>query len=381
MTTLPFTPRRPKPTFSHSALHLPWPTDWPALFGREAPLLLEIGFGSGHFLVALAAQRPDCNVLGVERAHYSLTEAEKRTLKFDLHNVQLVHGDAVLALAWLCLPNTFDEIYVNFPDPFPKKAHAKRRLLNPDNLQLLTSRLKPGGLLNIATDVAPYAESIAHDLGRTSGLINRQPTAWIDAVPGRSPTRYERKALDRGLPCFYFEWQRVPLPIESVPPLPLPALNVPPIPENVMPNAIVYSPLTVAEIAAAFVPPPPLDFPEMGTHVHFVTLYRENSGQGLLFDTFIDEPLIDQRLGIVIAERPGTAHEYVIRLDSLGYPRPTPGTHLAVRHLIDWLCGLHPATVIRHSAVEGLGNPTEKRLPQRGRIESAKGGQDDGPNA
>ena len=123
-----FSKQTRKQTFSHNGLHLAWPTEWPALFGRGAPLLLEIGFGSGHFLVELARQNLEANVLGVERAHYSLAEAEKRIIKLGLPNVHLVHTDAVLALAWLCEPETFDEIYVNFPDPFPKKAHAKRLL-------------------------------------------------------------------------------------------------------------------------------------------------------------------------------------------------------------------------------------------------------------
>jgi tRNA (guanine-N7-)-methyltransferase len=355
MTFSTFEKPNTKTTFSHNAIHLPWPSDWTALFGRSAPLLLEIGFGSGHFLVEMARQRPEANVLGVERAHYSLAEAEKRTIKLGLTNVQLVHSDAVLALAWLCQTDTFDEIYVNFPDPFPKKAHAKRRLLNSDNLALITSRLKPGGLLNIATDVLPYAESIAHDLAQTVGLFNRQPTAWIDAVPGRSPTRYERKALDKGLPCYYFEWTRT---TETAILAAAPALNVPPTPKDTMPNAIVYSPLTLAEMSAAYVPMSPVEYQDAATHVHFVTLYTESGGRGLLFDTFIDEPLIDQRLGIVIAERPGTPHEYVIRLDSLGYPRPTPGTHLAVRQVIDWLRSLHPDTAVRHSAVDGLAIAT-----------------------
>lgn len=333
-----------KSTLSLSGLHLPWPADWIMLFGRTAPVLMEIGFGGGHFLVDLARRNPAANIIGVERSHYSLSETERRIQKANVTNTRLIRAEALLALAYVCAPNSIDALYINFPDPFPKKAHAKRRLLNPESLSLIASRLKTGALLTIATDVQPYAESIALDLARTPGLTSRHPTAWLNTMPGRTPTRYERKAQERGAACYYFEWERIPIstPITLSPIFLLPAQ------EEIMPNAVLLSPLTLEEIAARF---QPVQHASGDIRVHWITLYREYTGRELLIDTFVDEPLIEQRLAILIAASPDEPGRYVVRLDSLGYPRPTPGTHLAVHLIVEWLYGLHPDTQITHRAI------------------------------
>jgi tRNA (guanine-N7-)-methyltransferase len=156
---------------SHNGVRLPWPTDWTALFGRNAPLFVEIGFGGGHFLVDLAKHNPDANVVGVEISHHCLHEAERKMVGLGLRNLHLIHLDAVATLAYICAPTSIDKLYINFPDPFPKTAHVQRRLLAPYSLALIASRLKPGALLTIATDVPAYAESIAADLAATVAFI------------------------------------------------------------------------------------------------------------------------------------------------------------------------------------------------------------------
>ncbi|MHB8627265.1 MAG: tRNA (guanosine(46)-N7)-methyltransferase TrmB [Aggregatilineales bacterium] len=327
-----------------NGLQLPWPTDWIALFGRSAPLLMEIGFGGGHFLVDLAQRRSDANVVGVERSHYSLTETAERIRKAGLTNIRLIHAEALLALAYLCPPGSLDALYVNFPDPFPKKAHAKRRLLTPDSLNLMATRLKPGALLTIATDVQPYAESIAHDLTHVPALIRCHNTAWVNELPNRIQTRYERKAREKGAACYYFEWERA----ATSAPITLSTMFALPLQEEIMPNAVLLSPLTLDEIAAHF---QPTQHVSDENRIHWITLYREYAGHGLLIDTFIDEPLIEQRLGIVISATADEPGRYVVRLDSLGYPRPTPGTHLAVHLVVEWLRRLHPDTQIVHRAI------------------------------
>ena len=334
----------PTPRFgiSVNGLHLHWPTRWPDLFGREAPLALEIGFGGGHFLTNLAVQHPDLNLIGVERSYYSVVETEDRLDKAAVQNVRLIYADARLVLAYICAPGTMDAIYVNFPDPFPKKAHAKRRLLTPETLSLIASRLKPGGQLTIATDVAAYAESIAGSLAHTAGLRNQYPTRWVNATPGRRPTRYERKALDRGELCYYFEYTRIDSTLPP-PPFPLPA-------EFSMPNAILSTPLTFDQIAAQFTPridnTPPF-------RIHFLGMYHEQHNTALLIDTYVDEPLIEQRVGIFIGRQATERFpdHYVVRLDALGYPRPTPGAHAAVSLIVDWLVSLHPDSKILHRAI------------------------------
>lgn len=324
---------------SYEGIRLPWPTDWAALFRRAAPLILEIGFGGGQFLIDLAAKHPEANVVGVENSHHSLWEVEKRLPKLNLPNLRLIHANALLVLGYVCAPATLDALYINFPDPFPKNAHAGRRLLSPQTLTLIASRLKPGALLSIATDVDAYAESIAHDLALTPGLVNRHSSPWLTALPNRTVTRYERKAQQGGATNHYFEWQR------DSRELPPPA--IPPYPGEAMPNVVLHSPLTLDQIAEAF---QPIEFEQGDIHVRLLSIYQNRYDNGLLIDSFIDEPLIEQRPGIAIVSH-DEPHRYVVRLALIGYPRPTRGAHVAVQKVAEWLCSLHPATEVLHSHI------------------------------
>jgi tRNA (guanine-N7-)-methyltransferase len=329
--------------FSESLFRVPWPLDADALFGRSAPFVAEIGFGGGHFLVALAQQHPDWNILGVEHSNFCMDETERKVIRLHLPNVRLIHGDAMAALAYLFAPASLDRLHINFPDPFPKTKHTHRRLLAPFSLALITDRLRPGAQLHIATDVAQYAESIAADLATTPGLRNLHSTAWITSVPGRTVTRYERKAIEKGSICHYFEWVRDQSTTEPpmIPPQP---------PGEDMPNIVLTTPLTPAEIAAAFTP---IEHTEGDFHIHLMSIYENKTEGGLLIDTFIDEPLIEQRPAISIGLSSKDRNRYVIRLAIIGYPRPTAGAHAAVRLIGEWLQGLHPDTRIVHHNAKG----------------------------
>ncbi len=323
-------------SFSYEGIRLPWPADLATLFGRTAPLIMEIGFGGGHFLIDLARKHPDANIVGVEISHHCLWDVEKQLPRLGLTNLRLIHSSAQLLLSYVCVPAVIDQLYINFPDPFPKKAHERRRLLNPETLRLIASRLKPGAQLTIATDIAAYAESIAHDLAVTPGLVNRHNSPWVTAVPGRTVTRYERKAQQIGVTCHYFEWERDSSPI--TPP------TIPPLPGETMPNVVLQSPLTLDEIAQAF---QPAEFAHEDIHVRLLSIYQNRYDNGLLIDTYIDEPLIEQRPGIAIVSH-DEPHRYVVRLALMGYPRPTRGAHLAVRKVADWVSSLHPETQVIH---------------------------------
>lgn len=198
--------------------HLPWPMDWAAGFGRDGPLHVELGFGDGAFLAALARRMPEANCVGVERALEPTRWALKRLRREGLRNVRLVLGDAFAALAFLFPPGSIAGLYINFPDPWPKARHHHRRLLTPAFLQLAAHRLQPEGTILIATDDADYALWIAEALKETPGLESAFETPWVHALPDREPTRYERKAIAAGRICFYFVWRRVgPAPAPSLP--------------------------------------------------------------------------------------------------------------------------------------------------------------------
>lgn len=170
-------------------------------YGREAPLLLDIGFGMGETTATLAAAEPWRDVLGVEvhtpGAGALLHEIGER----GLGNVRIVLADAVDVLQEMLPPGSLSEVRVFFPDPWPKVRHHKRRLVGPQFAALVASRLRPGGRLHCVTDWAPYARQMVEVLAGCDALVN--PHAGFAPRPDARPvTRFERRGLDRGHEIF-----------------------------------------------------------------------------------------------------------------------------------------------------------------------------------
>ena len=330
-------------------MRLPWPTPWPELFGRDAPLLLEIGFGNAEFLLDLAQARPEANVLGVEISLPSLRHGEKKAQQAGFTNLHLVQGDARQVLWLLCGPDTGGGLYLNFPDPWPKAAHHRRRLINDRFLHLAATRLRAGATLNIATDHAGYASAITDCLARTPYFDSRLPAAYTWEDPERLRTKYEQLALAEGRACYYFKWRRNQKPAPDDFPIPQ---------EFPVPHVILRSPLGLAEIGQAF-QPIHLVVPAMAeaaepTQINLVELYQANSSGNLLVEAYVRDEPVTQRLGLLIRQR--EAGELMIRLHEIGFPRPTLGAKQAVRHLAEWVISLHPRTQVVASNL-GLGPP------------------------
>lgn len=312
---------------SHNSRTLPWPTDWDAAFGGPRPLLVEIGFGYGQFLLHLARQRPDAGVIGLEVANRCLTAVEQAVARQQLDNVRLVHAPAHTALHHLFAPAALDQVHVNFPDPWFKGRHSHRRLMQRDTLDLIVNRLRPGGSFFLATDIRAYAELSAALLAQTPGLANLLPDAWASALPGRIVTRYEDKARRQGRACYYFACRRTDHP----------ALPAPPVRELEMPHLVFASSLTLDEMLARF---ESREHSAGGAHVRFMFAYRGE--RSLLVETYVKEATIDQHIALMVLARPAPG-EYTVQLNTLGQPRPTPGVHRAVALLGAWLVGLDPA--------------------------------------
>jgi len=158
-------------------------------FGREAPLGLEIGFGMGHALLAWAAQCPDWNLLGVEIYQSGIGALLLGLEREGLDNVRVIEGAAEAVLAERLAPESLDEVRIFFPDPWPKKRHHKRRLIQPAFVALLAERLRPGGRLWLATDWAPYAEWMEAILAADPHF---EPESG-DPTSGRVRTRFEAR--------------------------------------------------------------------------------------------------------------------------------------------------------------------------------------------
>jgi tRNA (guanine-N7-)-methyltransferase len=182
--------------------------DLDGVFGRRAPRVLEIGFGSGDTLVELAAATPGTDFIGVE-VHppgigHCLLAIESRGLT----NVRVVAHDAVEVLAGQIPGSSLDEVLLYFPDPWPKKRHHKRRIVQPSFAALVASRLKPGGRFRLATDWEPYAAWMLEVLDASPDLRNASPTGGCIERPARGATRFENRGRRLGHAVFDLEYLR-----------------------------------------------------------------------------------------------------------------------------------------------------------------------------
>lgn len=179
-----------------------------ALVGKP-PLVLEIGFGRAELLIALAGARPERAFLGVEVSRKRVAKAARRIERHELANAKVVHATAEYLLERVLPGACVSECWINFPDPWPKKRHWKRRLFQPAFLARLERVLAPGARLYAATDHAGYAEWIDEALRATPGLANAQaPERWSERRPERPATSYEEQWLAEGRRIAYFEYVR-----------------------------------------------------------------------------------------------------------------------------------------------------------------------------
>jgi tRNA (guanine-N7-)-methyltransferase len=188
----------------------PVPLDLDAVFGRKAARVLEIGFGDGATLADLAAAAPQSDFLGVEvhppGVGHCLLAIESRALT----NLRLIAHDAVEVLANQLPPASFDEVLLYFPDPWPKKRHHKRRIVQPAFAALVADRLKPGGTFHLATDWEPYALQMLELLNAEPRLTNAAPDRrWTEDPLARGATRFEQRGRRLGHEIFNLAYRRI----------------------------------------------------------------------------------------------------------------------------------------------------------------------------
>ncbi len=313
-----------------------WPADWESLFDRVAPLIVEIGFGNGEFLVNLSSHHQHANVIGLEVSRPSIEKAERRIAAMSISNLRLIQGMAQSTLWLLFQPGQIASLYINFPDPWPKGGHFRRRLISERFLHLAATRMIPGATLDIATDHTEYAGWILDRLNRTPFFSSRIEESFQTDDEFRIQTKYEEKAVTAGKQCYYFKWRRV----EDDPP---DKFLIPK--ELPMPHVVVYTPLDLNQIAGEF---RSNEIRAGDITIRFIELYVSQNYRTLVIDTFIREDWLDQRLVIGISEK--DPNEYKIQLHEAGFPRATPGVHLAIRSLANWLIGLKESgLLLRHN--------------------------------
>lgn len=184
--------------------------DLPAVFGRRAETVLEIGFGNGEMLAQLAVEHPERNYIGVEVHRPGIGRLLMRLRDHDVDNVRIAARDATEVLRNEIPDDALKQILIYFPDPWPKKRHHKRRLIQQEFVLLATAKLAVGGELKLATDWPEYAAQMLEILNSRTDLENLSPDGgYVERPEERPVTRFEQRGKKKGHPVFDLAYRRI----------------------------------------------------------------------------------------------------------------------------------------------------------------------------
>ena len=174
--------------------------DWNQLFGNSRPVEIEIGCGRGMFIIKRALENPQINFLGIEKSARFFRMLAERVVKSGAHNIRLLRTEAAYLMKKFVPANSVQAVHVYFPDPWPKKRHRKRRLVNGSFFESVARVLLPGGLLFFATDFQDYFDEIVAIAPSCRGLTreSNEKLSSQDVDPDTAATTYERKYLIQG---------------------------------------------------------------------------------------------------------------------------------------------------------------------------------------
>ncbi len=295
-----------------------FPIPWDRVFGWSGPLVVEIGFGNGDFLVETAPRRPGTRFVGIELSRTSVMKAAKRLKALRIRNVRLIHWDARPALQHLFEPGSLSEVHSYFPDPWPKKRHEKRRLFSVEFCQLVASRLRTGGRVILYTDDADYFAWVSQNF-RESGVY-RVTAGPAEQIPS---TKYAQKWLQQGKLVYALEAWKTRDP-ERVFPI-VKRLKA-------MPNVLLRCPDD--EFLAKFVQ----QFQALeilgGVEVRIPRVYLAPDKRSAVFETFLREKGIQQRFFLEVKR---LGQRTVVKVHDAFDVVATPGVKMAVTALADAL--------------------------------------------
>ena len=187
--------------FEHKCLN------YTEIFNNTNPVTMEIGFGMGHATAEIAQNNPDMNYLGCEVHKPGVGRLLGEIHKRELSNLFIIEHDAIEILETMIPDNSLEAFHIFFPDPWPKKKHHKRRLIQRPRTELLAKKLKPGGYLYFVTDWAEYAENALEELNATTGIHNRHQ-GFAPHQEWRPRTKFEQKGIDAGRDIFELMFEK-----------------------------------------------------------------------------------------------------------------------------------------------------------------------------
>ncbi len=293
------------------------PTDFAPLFEREAPLVLEVGFGDGRYLEHLQEAHPDWNLLGAEVSLGSVWRAYRRMKRCGADHVRLYKGSGRFIVRDVVPENSLRRVYVNFPDPWPRKKHHKNRLLQVPFFQILSSRLEEGGDLLLTTDHPEYFQ-FSVEQGRASGCFAVEEG---DPPPATLRTKYAMKWLDQDKPIYHARFT-----VTSVAQSPEPRNPLIPMQHVILDGSLADVGSFEKQVRAY-----------AGGHAIILEAYRDLGGDGLLFKAVSEEP--DLRQELIIQAWPHENGGVLVSLQPFGNPMTTKGVREAVTAVSDWLVG------------------------------------------
>jgi len=210
--------------------------DWTEIFAApsDPPLRIhvDIGFGRGEFLTELARREPDAGFIGIERDFERVLKFARQLSRMPIRNIRLIGSAAEWAVREAFADASVTSFWINFPDPWPKRDHRRRRLIAPRFVAELARKLAPGGGLYVATDDADYAAAIDAVLSRVRGLYNaHSPDRFRNRRSAPHTTRFEQQWTQGGRQCFYFQYRSRAPSVATVLTADRPPRSVPGLPE------------------------------------------------------------------------------------------------------------------------------------------------------
>ena len=312
-------------------LIIPWqesefPFPWEKKFRDYRGFHLEIGFGNGEFLVYLAKVFPEALIIGIELSSRSLLNAMKRIRKEKISNIALLQGEGKFLLKNLFPSFFLTGIYINFPDPWPKGRHAKRRLITPEFLRILSQKLRRNGKLLITTDWMDYAEQIEKILKDFGEFQRIHPPSWLLSFS----TKYMRKAKEEGREINFFFLEKLkdlryfPEEFKIVEP---------------MPHVVFKAEIGMEDLFSSFTPQE-----KKFDHIviKFQEVYLSQNKDSLLFPVIVIEEGMKQEFAIMLVPH---GQDWILKLSSIGRPLITWGVKKAIKEIFEWLKSRIPLEV------------------------------------